>query len=368
LQEFFLQEKNKNRLIAGCVIAAIVLSLYTHALVFREWHMPTYGNTMIHVANARHLAEHGYYPLENDYSYGGGIPNVYVPVYRFLVAELVTLTGLSFDLTSRIIVLFLAVLVPLAFYSLGKALFNDLTGVFAAFFALLVPELLIYTVRPLPQGLGLALLPVGYYFLFKQQKLRALAFAVLISLTHQEAGFVYAASVFTAFVSLTIVESFKAKKLVVSKLALLALSAWLVAVVAYLGWQLASLGDLNIFKLSQFVQHEGGKVSFDLLYSKTGKVVTALSIVGVITLFATGLVKLARGKKVERETFTLAFLIAGIVLIKNDLIGLNVFMDRFIVFLDQVMVLIAAFTITFALSVVEKIFVGVKTLEALELT
>ncbi len=363
---FSLKEESRKYVAAACILAAVALSLYTHAMVFSEWHMPTYGNTMIHVANARHLVEHGYYPLENDYSYGGGIPNIYVPIYRFLAAELVTLTGLSFDLISRIIVVMFAALVPLAFYSLGKALFNDLVGVLAAFFASLVPELLIYTVRPLPQGLGLALLPLGYYFLFKQKKWGALAFAALVSLSHQEAGFVYAASVFTVFAALTIVESVKARKLVVSKLALLALSAWLVAVFVYLGWQFASFGDPNIFKLAQFTQHEGGKVSFDLLYSKTGKVVTALSVIGVIALFATGFRKLVHGKEVEKEVFILALFITGIILVKNDLIGLNVFMDRFIVFLNQAMILAAAFALAFALDVTEKISRGVKTPQALE--
>lgn len=362
-----LKEEFKKYVIAACILAAVALSFYTHAMVFREWHMPTYGNTMIHVANARHLVEHGYYPLENDYSYGGGIPNIYVPVYRFLAAELVTLTGLSFDLISRIIVLLFAALVPLAFYALGRALFNDWVGIFAAFFASLIPELLIYTVRPLPQGLGLALLPIGYYFLFKQKKWQTLAFAALICLAHQEAGFVYAASVFAVFAASVFAESIKARKLVVSKFALLALSAWLVAVVFYLGWQLVSYGDPNIFKLAQFTQHEGGKVSFDLLYSKTGKVVTALSIIGVIALFAIGLRKLIHKKEVEKETFILALWIAGIILIKNDLIGLNVFMDRFIVFLDQAMIITAAFALAFALSAAKKILAGTKTREALEL-
>lgn len=353
-----LKEDFKKYIITVCVLAAVALSFYTHALVFREWHMPTYGNTMIHVANARHLVEHGYYPLENDYSYGGGIPNIYVPVYRFLAAELVTLTGLSFDLISRIIVLMFAALVPLAFYSLGKALFNDYVGVFAAFFASLVPELLIYTVRPLPQGLGLALLPIGYYFLFKQKKWQTLVFAALICLTHQEAGFVYAAGVFAVFAALVIVESIKARKLVLSKLAFLALSAWFVTVVVYLGWQFVSYGDPDIFKLAQFTQHEGGSVSLDLLYSKTGKVVSALSIIGFIALLAVGLRKLAQRNEVEKEAFVLALFLAGIILIKNELIGLRVFMDRFIVFLDQTLIITAAFAVVFVLNAAKSLLKG----------
>ena len=141
----------------------LLLSLYTHSMVYQEWHMPTYGNTMIHVASARHLVEHGYYPLENDYSYGGGVPNLYVPVYRFSLAEAVFLTGADYDAISRLFVMVFALLVPLGFFLLARQAFGEWAGVAAAFLASLVPELLIYTVRPLPQAMGLALLPIAFY-------------------------------------------------------------------------------------------------------------------------------------------------------------------------------------------------------------
>ena len=47
------------RLPLAFLLAAVALSLYGHSMVFNEWVMPTYGNTMIHVASARHAIETG---------------------------------------------------------------------------------------------------------------------------------------------------------------------------------------------------------------------------------------------------------------------------------------------------------------------
>lgn len=101
---------------------ALVLSLYAHSMVFNEYYYPTFGNTNIHVASENHLIQHGFYPLEDDYSYGGGVPNLYVPAYRFFVAQTIFLTGLSFDEINRLIVILFAILLPIGYYLMAKKL------------------------------------------------------------------------------------------------------------------------------------------------------------------------------------------------------------------------------------------------------
>ncbi len=343
----FLTQKR----VLALVFLAIAASVYTHSMVFNEWHMPTFGNTMIHVASARHLVEHAYYPIDNDYSYGGGVPNLYVPIYRFLLAETVVLTGLSFDFASRLLVLFFAILLPLGFYLLGRELFGEAVGIASAFFSVIVPELLIYTIRPLPQSLGMVLLPIGFYLLARNLHWHSFLFALLISWVHQEAALFLAASAFAVFCFTAFNDLVLAKKKIgeikngirsrISGISLTAFGVWLVSSVSYLAWHFYAVGDLNLLKLAQFTQHEGNVVNAQLLLDKTGLVVTALSAVGLVALIAVTWFKAQKREAIHKELFLLALAATGLALVKNDLVGLRVFMDRFIVFLHEPMIILA---------------------------
>ncbi|VVB67253.1 Uncharacterised protein [Candidatus Norongarragalina meridionalis] len=334
---------------------ALLLSLYTHSMIFQEWHMPTYGNTMIHVASARNLVEHGYYPLENDYSYGGGIPNLYVPVYRFTLAEAVFLTGADYDLISRLLVVLFALLVPLGFFLLARAAFGEWAGLAAAFLASLVPELLIYTVRPLPQAMGLALLPVAFYLMMTGKRGPALAAAFIISLVHQEAA-VFLVGVAAAFFGLKLLEAalrwaVDKEKFSLDGTALTALGCAAVGTVTYFAWHFFVMGNLDILSLAQFQHHEGNFVDFSLLVLKTGKVVLALSVVGVIAC-AWAIYEKWKPRKINAELFAFGIALAGLGAIKNDVFGMRVFMDRFIVFFDLGLILLAAYGLAAALRLV----------------
>ncbi|MFH1200621.1 MAG: hypothetical protein V1708_06140, partial [Candidatus Micrarchaeota archaeon] len=166
---------------------AVFVSLYTHSMVFQEWTMPTYGNTFIHVASVRHAIEYGDYPRV-DYSYCGGIPNLFVPFFSIFIANAVLLTGLSIDFVSRMAVMLFALVLPLSFYALARRMFGVEAGLFAAFFASLPGELLIYTVRPLPQSLGMVLLPVVFLAIYSEKTRVALFLSFSIALVHQEAA------------------------------------------------------------------------------------------------------------------------------------------------------------------------------------
>lgn len=435
----------------GALALALLLSLSSHSLVLAEWHMPTFGNTMIHVANARHAIEFGDYPIQADYSYGGGpqgsgLANTYVPAYRLSLAALTLLFGIpaaqfvssapdgfgqldvAFDASSRLLVLLFGLLLTAGFYLLARHLFGELAGVVAALFSVLPAETLIYTVRPLPQAFGLALLPFAFLELCRGNFRSTLLLAVLVAMVHQEAAAFFAAACFAYGVFLLVFaerqNSFK--KIVLPAEARLAFLAWLACSAAYLLWQVYTLGHANFFELAQFKYHEGAPAGLDLILSKSGLALYFLSLAalpavaysllrlrlaGRESLAATGLGFLAFGALFGQElsnqlgfgqlaapafafplaagfslgqivfaigvavaacalalffskgfsygqhsgkqqlpaqnnllalVFLAALLAAGLALVKNDLVGIRVFMDRFVVFLQQPMIVASA--------------------------
>ncbi len=351
---------------------AVIASLYSHWQVFGEFMMPTYGNTNIHVASERHLLETGHYPLWNDYSYGGGIPNTYVPLYRFSVAQYAAATGLGLDTASRVFVVFFAALVPLGFFFLGKSLFGEKAGIAAAFFSSLLPELLIYTVRPLPQGFGLALLPFLFAAVWKKNWAASLVLSFGITMVHQEAAVFFVVCLF-AYAALQ--ASRRIPQILRGRLDAqardeigLPLAAWATGTFSYLGWQQLTFGTWNIFALAQFKHHEGAAVTADLFFAKTGWLVPALAGVGLMIVLA-ALVKAATEKWESESSAHLlvaALFGASVFFVKNDEAGrllkelllwagaatgtalvaanatlLAVFMDRFIVYFQQPLVVLA---------------------------
>jgi hypothetical protein len=419
----------KKYLIPIFLLVAVIFSLNTHWMVLREFHMPTYGNTMIHIASARHIVEHQEYPLI-DYSYGGGIPNLYVPLYRVLVADGVLLTGLSYDLVSRLLVLLFAILLPLGFYLLGKKLFGETVGVLCALLCVLPGELLIYTVRPLPQALGLVLLPIAFHAFYSRNLPAAIILTFLITMIHQEAiayllggigmyfGFVILHMLWRVLLS----KNYQFEKH--SELMKFSIYCIFLAVISYFAWQYAIVGHFNVFDLAQFKNHEGNTVSMDSYILKTGNIIATFSLAGLficiaylfrhflndiylksdelkdavfvffIYLFAafgsyfvlnnfsldrkmslisislpvylgplsgneiipisllTGLfgvfllkaLNLRVFEKADKLAFLFIFALfsAGLFAVKNDMIGLKVFMDRFLVYLQIPLILLSA--------------------------
>ncbi|MBI5225248.1 hypothetical protein HY989_05240 [Candidatus Micrarchaeota archaeon] len=413
------------------LLLAIILSLNTHWMVLREWHMPTYGNTMIHIASARHVVEHGEYPLI-DYSYGGGIANLYVPHYRMLVATTSILTGFSLDFTSRMLVLLFAILLPLGFFLLTRRLFDENTAVFAALFSILPGEMLIYTVRPLPQALGLILLPIAFHAFLGRKQFLMFFLAFIITFTHQEAvAYLFGAvGVFLAFTVLHILwRLFVSKQFnhqIHSDLVRKSLFLLVLCISVYLLWQFIMIGHINVFELAQFKNHEGNTVSLDSYLLKTGNLVVSFSLLGLLislsfllrnllsdvnnisaemkggifvffTFFASALSSffILNGFSLSRNAsfvsisfpiflgplegteiifisivvalffvfvikalfeksksfmksdkiahlFLLALFFAGFFAVKNDAVGIRVFMDRFLVYLQQPLIIFAS--------------------------
>ncbi len=318
------------------LLAAVALSMFTHAGVWNAFLAPTYGNTGIHQANARELLETGHYPLENDFSYGGDIPNLYVPVYRFALAQLAA-AGIDFDAAQRLMVMLFAIALPIGFFVFASP-FGPWQGIAAAYLASLPAELLIYTIRPLPQAMGLVLLAFAFGFLAKNHW-AAIASGILIALTHQEAAVFFAAGAFAYGISAKVYDFWRKTD---SPNAMLALYAWAATTATYFLWNFFILGHFDVFALAQFQHHEGAAVTASMLADKTGLLVLGLFAVGL--LFA--LLEIKKAAEVKKpaciRVLGLAVLIVGLFAIKNDLLGIGVFMDRFIVFLQYPLILFAA--------------------------
>ncbi len=372
---------------------AVLLSVYTHFIVLDNFMMPTFGNTNIHVATARHIVEHGNYPL-TDYSYGGNAPNLYVPEYRILLAGIVWITGLSFDTASRLIVMIVAALLPIGFYLLGRKLFGETTGLISAFVASIPPELLYYTVRPLPQAVGMMLLTFALYFLFKNSKWSFL-FAFVLALMHQETAaffglvcffyliylFYQKASyhiiipiLFLGVVMLNTLSGYFESSLnvLLSTLTIglayaiiletskfwfkLKMHYWffknnftsiftkekrtivitgIIVAVTYLSWHYFIVGNLKLWELSQFKYSEGTLVEFDVFLRATGLFLTVLTFTGLACAFIF---------KKQRLLWIL-LVVLSLLLIKNDLIGIHAFMDRYIAYVIMFMIPLAAYGI-----------------------
>ncbi len=337
MSEAFDVSQRKNQiLIALMLLLAILLSLYTHWMVWSQFYYPTYGNTNIHVAFAKYILVHGSYPM-TDFSYGGGIPALYVPGYRLLLAATAWIAG-SMDLAERLIVMLFALMLPIGFFLFVREVYGDFAGIVAAFFASLPGELLIYTVRPLPQALGLALIPFALYAIAADKRKLAILLTLAVALVHQESIAFLAAGAFAFAVLQMISLSLKEKAFVIpSKGAWTAILCWAIALIAYVGWHFVATGNANIFGIAQFANHEGNVVEFQLFLDKTGYVLAAGSLLGLVILLARNLFK-----QNEKEILLIAFAVLGFAFVKNELFGVRVFMDRFIVYLQIPLVALTA--------------------------
>lgn len=333
-----VSSKKNEILVLAALAVAVLFSIYSHSMIWSQFYYPTYGNTNIHVAFAKYILVHGGYPLQNDFSYGGGIPALYVPGYRLLLAGTAFATGGNMDLAERLLVMLFSILLPVGFFLFGREIAGDFAGLAAAFFTTLPAELLIYTVRPLPQALGLALLPFALYAVAADRRKLAFVLTFLIAMIHQETVAFFAVGVFAFGILQTIALSLKKRKVAMpSGSAWTALLCWAIALTAYVGWHVIVMGNANIFGIAQFSNHEGNVVEFKLFVDKTGYVVAAGSLIGLVLLAARNIFK-----PVEKELLLIAFALVGFAFIKNELVGIRVFMDRFIVFLQIPLIALAA--------------------------
>jgi hypothetical protein len=321
----------------GAIIGLFILFFSYHLNVLRGYVIPTYGNTLYHVGIERLTLESGYYPTQ-ELSYNGGFPHFYVPAYRLLIASQSLLSGIDPMVVSGLVTITLSVAVFCIIYTFTKQLVHASAAVCALFFLIISPEMTIFTIRALPELLGLLMLPLTLVFVvanriegsFKLNAYVALSviFAAVTALTHQ-----------MTLLTLALILAAYALTQVKNKNEFLKAVVPLVTVLAvYALWQVYTLHTVSILGLSQVKYHEGTPVDFLASEFRVGFFERA----GVLLLpfAAVGLAWLERNRT-NKRFLLYSWVIASLLLTKNDLLGIGIFMDRFLTFFVEALVVTA---------------------------
>ena len=343
--------------------------------------IPTWGNTMYHVGIERVTRETGHYPSQ-EISYGGGFPNFYVPGYRMLVVALSTATGIDPMPMSGIVVLLLGAFCLLAVYIVAYRLSggNYYVALFAAFFFLLSPDLTINTERPFPELMGLFILPMALYFVFRQDWPLAIVASVVMALTHQQselALMVILLCYLLAQIAYLAWRWYREEKVQRASIAEL---AWIVALMLALGgtyavWQMYTMGTLDITKISQLTYHEQWPVTLATLL-ETGAFVLVFLALGLAYVFVLPAWRMIRGmppaaKAVRRPAgkplksywlsipldarlLLLAWMVGSLILTKNEWIPfLNTLESRFYTYFVDAAIILAGFGMYWLLAAID---------------
>lgn len=310
------------------IIALFGLFVSYRLNVLQGYVIPTYGNTLFHVGIERLTIESGHYPTQ-ELSYNGGFPNFYVPAYRLLAASQSLFSGIDPMVMSGLLTITLAIAVFGVIYAFTKQLVDASAAVCALFFLTLSPEITIFTIRALPELLGLFMLPLTLFFILANRtggpfKLNAhvvlsVIAAAVTALTHQ-----------ITLLTLALVLAAYALTQIKNKNEFLkAFVPLLTVVVVYALWQVYTLHTVSILGLSQVKYHEGTPVDFLSSEFRVGFFERA----GVLLLpfAAIGLAWLERNRT-NKRFLLYSWIIASLLLTKNDLLGIGIFMDRFLTF------------------------------------
>jgi hypothetical protein len=318
------------------ILALFILFVSYRLNVLGGYVIPTYGNTMYHVGIERLTLETGHYPTQ-ELSYNGGFPNFYVPAYRLLIVSQSAFSGIDPMVMSGLMTIALATAVFGVIYAFSKQLVGASAAVCALLFLTLSPGMTIFTIRALPELLGLVMFPLTLFFILKNRTEGPFQFngyvalsviaAAVTALTHQITLLVLA--LVLAVYALTQIknrdEFFKA-------------IVPLVALIAVYGlWQVYSLHTLSILGIAQVKYHEGTPVDFFAsafsvgFFDEAGLLVLPFSAIGLFWL---------ERNKVDKRFLVYSWVIATLLLTKNDLLGIDIFMDRFLTFFIESLIIV----------------------------
>ncbi|MGZ4890882.1 MAG: hypothetical protein ACXV2B_01260 [Halobacteriota archaeon] len=112
----------------------------------------------------------------------------------------------------------------------------------------------------------------------------------------------------------------------------------LVALIAVYGlWQVYSLHTVSILGIAQVKFHEGTPVDFFAsafsvgFFDEAGLLVLPFSAIGLFWL---------ERNKVDKRFLVYSWVIATLLLTKNDLLGIDIFMDRFLTFFIESLIIV----------------------------
>jgi hypothetical protein len=317
------------------IVALFILFLSYRLNVLGGYVIPTYGNTMYHVGIERLTLETGHYPTQ-ELSYNGGFPNFYVPAYRLLIVSQAAFTGIDPMVMSGLMTIALAIAVFGVIYAFSKQLLGASAAVCALFFLTLSPEITIFTIRALPELLGLVMFPLTLFFVMKNRKEGPFQFNGYVALSVIAAAVTALTHQITLLI-LALVLAVYALTQIKNRNEFLKAIVPLVASIAVYGlWQVYSLHTLSILGLSQVRYHEGTPVDFFAsaftvgFFDRAGLLVVPFAAIGLVWLEI---------KKVEKRFLLYSWVIATLLLTKNDLLGIHIFMDRFLTFFVESLII-----------------------------
>jgi len=340
---------------AAALLLIVLIALWYRMGIIDNYVVPTYGNTMYHVGIERETILTQHYP-NYELSYGGGFPHFYVPAYRLLISSMSVATGIDPMVMSGLMTITIALFILLAMFAVALRLSDNLyVALFAAFFYLMSPELTIFTMRPLPEILGLFMVPFTLYFVIRKSWWLAAAGAAITALTHQMtlATLVAVIGAYMALqlarAGLAYVKSKEGYKEPL-KTALWCLAPVLAACLTYALWQVYSLGTLSIFGIAQVVYREGNVVDLPL-FLRTGVFVLPFFVIGLVFVLSRLRQNKPDNKKGEyvynitpdAALLVLAWVVITLLLTFNDWFGIHIFMDRFFTFFVQIAIIVAGF-------------------------
>jgi hypothetical protein len=359
----------------AALVLIVLIALWYRMGIIDGYIIPTYGNTMYHVGIERETILTGYYPTE-ELSYGGGFPHFYVPAFRLLIVSMCVATGIDPMVMSGLMTIVLGIMVMLVMYAVAYRLSNNLyVALFAAFFFIMSPDITIYTMRPLPEILGLFMVPFTLLFVIEEKWKFAAISAGITALTHQMTLLTLVAIIgcYMVFQLARAVWAYLKKKddrdafMRPFRTALWCLAPIVTACLTYAVWMMYSMGTLNIMDIAQVANHEGNVVDI-ALFLRVGIFVLLFTIIGLIfivdELFSNKSApavgekapkKSEYGYRVSKDSALLvaAWAVTTLLLTFNDKIFYTFpdhkflifpnFMDRYLTFFAQISIIIAAF-------------------------
>ncbi|MBI4361365.1 hypothetical protein HY572_06365 [Candidatus Micrarchaeota archaeon] len=317
-------------------IALGIVLLFSVALTYAAFFddasylLPSFDNALLHSGRVRYVDGTGFW-IPYELVFGGVTPSYHVPAYASLVSGLADLTGLNWLWAIRLFALLMAVLLPLGFYLLGKTLSNWQAGVSAAFLVLLSNGVMTWGTRPSAISLGVVLVVFLLYFLLQRMWAAVVLGAFVLGLTHPPSLLVFFG---TSGLYWTL--SILRRGVVFSRLAdyffELPLVGALVGFFTYLAWHVSLTGAscLAFQCLPQLGAREFG-ASVDLL-AKAASLPYAMGYFGVLWI------GFSRADA-DRKWLVVAWLLATLLLVKNDALGLGVFTERFVTFFEMALAL-----------------------------
>jgi len=280
----------------------------------------------------------------------------------------------AFLIMSGLMTIVLALIIVLATFVLTYQLSkNKFVALFSAFFFIMSPELTIFTMRALPELLGLLMIPLTIYFMMKKEWIFAILGSIVTALTHQMTLAVLVgvigmyAVLQLAWAGWLYYRSRKDPQVAFMdklKYSIMCLVTAFVPCATYGLWQVYSLGTLSIFGIAQVVNKEGNVVDLPL-FLRSGVFVLIFFVIGLASILYNWWTARAEKKKsVETPAYgfsldtnavllIISWLVVTIVLMKNDLLGIHIFMDRFFTFFVMMAVIVAGYGMYAVLSAID---------------